>query len=143
MSQRLVVPVLVDWLPAVLYRCRATEAEMQSWRVLYTDLYHQPTHTHLFVHACVHTRVVAYMSARLGLLIMDMCCSIYACCNFDICVCFPTISWVLEGRGELLGCDPRHATLLLGFLSCSHRCLCFTLCMSRPDTEKDRKYRVQ
>lgn len=46
----------------------------------------------------------------------------------------PTVAWVLEGRGELLGRDPRHATLVLGFLSCSHRRLRLTLRMSRPET---------
>lgn len=45
----------------------------------------------------------------------------------------PTVAWVLEGRGELLGRDPRHATLVLGFLSCSHRRLRLTLRMSRPE----------
>lgn len=40
-----------------------TEAETQSWRVVYTDLYHQPTHTHVYVF-CLFTHVYAHVLLR-------------------------------------------------------------------------------
>ena len=61
-------------------------------------------------------------------------------CLRGLSVCVLTISWVLERGGELLGGDSGHATLLLGFLSCSYRCLCFTLRMSRPETQITTKH---
>lgn len=61
----------------------------------------------------------------------------------SVSVCSPTISRVLERRGELLGSDSGHATLLLSFLGRSNSSLCFTLCMSSPDKQKKKCQSIQ
>lgn len=60
-------------------------------------------------------------------------------CGTAVCARRPTVARMLEGRGELLGRDPRHATLVLGFLRRSHRRLRLPLRMSRPETRGKRE----
>lgn len=149
-----VVHVLLGWLPAVLYRCEWQRQKRKAggWFTLtFSTNPHIQTYMFFFCsRTCTHTcccvcvclaEFVDYGHVHMGIQYIVCMCSCCGCWLMRV----PTISWVLERRGELLGGDPRHATLLLGFLSCSYRCLRFTLCMSRPDIQKtgNRSHTVQ